>query len=264
VLEAGGMEDRCHGLGMNDIYGMNQKSTISVFNANPFMQLAFYGGLVVNPDGNRFLNEYMLAQEPMSGGGEATLHEQRYYAIFSENVVKSMKDKSYYESIGSPAVWTSAATMFNAPLANFDENLAAGVKEGWIFKGSSISELAKEAGLANLADTVKEYDQMVAAGEDTLFFKRSEFLQPVEDGSSAYYAFEYNPSAFNTFGGARTDAECRVLDVDFKPIDGLYVAGVENGSLFSTPYYDCGGSCSGLSMASGRIAARSMAKYIKA
>ena len=52
----------------------------------------------------------------MSGGGEATLHEQRYYAIFSGNVVASMKETSYYESIGKPAVWTSAATMFNAPL----------------------------------------------------------------------------------------------------------------------------------------------------
>lgn len=31
VLEAGGVEDRIHGLGMNDIYGMNAKSTISVF-----------------------------------------------------------------------------------------------------------------------------------------------------------------------------------------------------------------------------------------
>ena len=264
VLEAGGMEDRIHGLGMNDIYGMNAKSTISVFNANPFMQLAFYGGLVVNPDGNRFMNEYMLAQEPMSGGGEATLHEQRYYAIFSGNVVASMKETSYYESIGKPAVWTSAATMYNAPLADFDASLETAIKEGWCFKAASIDELAKEAGLANLAETVKTYDAMVATKDDTEFYKREEFLWPVEDGSSEYYAFEYNPSAFNTFGGARTDANCRVLDVDFKPIDGLYVGGVENGSLFSTPYYDCGGSCSGLSMSSGRVAARHMAEYIKA
>lgn len=264
VLEVGGMEDRIHGLGMNDIYGMNAKSTISVFNANPLMQLAFYGGLVVNPDGNRFMNEYMLAQEPMSGGGEATLHEQRYYAIFSGDVLKSMKDTSYYESIGKPAVWTSAATMFNAPIADFDNSLDTAIKEGWCYKASSIKELAETAGLANLAETVKSYDEMVAAGEDTEFYKRNEFLWAIEDNSTEYYAFEYNPSAFNTFGGARTDANCRVLDVNFKPIEGLYVGGVENGSLFSTPYYDCGGSCSGLSMSSGRVAARHMAEYIKA
>lgn len=263
VLEVGGMEDRIHGLGMNDIYGMNKKSTISVFNANPFMQLAFYGGLVTGPDGRRFVNEYMLAQQPMSGGGEATLHQQRYYAIFSGDVVNTMKDSSYYASIGSPAVWTSAATMFNAPLADFDTNLQRGIEEGWIFQGATIEDLAEAAGLANLPETVKDYDAMVAAGEDTEFYKRAEFLQPIEDSSAVYYAFEYNPSAFNTFGGARTDANCCVLDATFNPIDGLYVAGVENGSLYCTPYYDCGGSCSGLAMASGRVAAQHMTTYIK-
>lgn len=264
VIEAGGMEERVRGLGMNDIYGMNAKSTISVFEANPFMQLAFYGGLVVGPSGTRFMNEYMLAQEPMSGGGEATLHQQRYYAIFSEDVVNSMKETSYYESIGTPAVWTSAATMFSAPLADFDESLQEAIDEGWCFKASSIEALAEATGLDELAATVKEYDEMVAAGEDTLFYKRSEFLWPIEDGSANYYAFEYNPSAFNTFGGARTDEYCRVLDAEYNPIPGLYVGGVENGSLFCSPYYDCGGSCSGLSMASGRVAVRHMAEYIEA
>ena len=110
--------------------------------------------------------------------------------------------------------------MFNAPLADFDTSLETAIKEGRCFKAANIDELAKATGLANLAETVKTYDAMVAAKDDTEFYKREEFLWPVEDGSSEYYAFEYNPSAFNTFGGARTDANCRVLDVDFKPIDG--------------------------------------------
>lgn len=263
VLEAGGMSDRINGLGMNDIYGMNAKSTISVFEANPFMQLAFYGGLLTDPYGNRFMNEYMLAQEPMSGGGEATLRAQRYYAIFSGATLDAMKDSSYYASIGNPEVWTSAATMFNAPLADFDANLAEALEEGWCFKASSIEELADAAGLPNLAKTVEEYDALVAEGLDTQFFKRKEFLWPIEDDSDEYYAFEYNPSAFNTFGGPRTDERCCALNDSYEPIAGLYVAGVENGSLFCTPYYNAGGSCSGLSMSSGRIAAQAMAEYIK-
>ena len=153
--------------------------------------------------------------------------------------------------------------MLNAPIADFDTNLAKAIEEGWCYKADSIEALAEAAALHDLAATVAEYDGMVAASQDTLLFKRDEFLQPVEDESSEYYAFEYNPSAFNTFGRARTDEFCRVLDVDFKLIDGLHVGGVENGSLFSTPYYDCGGSCSGLSMSSGRLAARHMAEYIK-
>lgn len=263
VLEAGGVPERIRGMGMNDIYGMNAKSTISVFEANPFMQLAFYGGLLTNPAGDRFMNEYMLAQEPMNGGGEATLHEKCYYAIFSENTVNAMKDSPYYQNIGAPAVWTSAATMFNAPLADFDANLAKAQEEGWCFKAGSIEELAELTGLADLPQTVKDYDECVAAGKDSLFLKTPEFLQPIEDDSAAYYAFEYNPSAFNTFGGPRTDEQCRVLNADSDPIPGLYMAGVENGSLFCSPYYAVGGSCSGLSIASGRVAARAMAEYVQ-
>lgn len=262
VLEAGGVADRIRGMGMNDIYGMNEKSTISVFDANPFMQLAFYGGLLTDPSGRRFMNEYMLAQEPMNGGGEATLHEKRYYAIFSEDTVNAMKDSPYYQNIGAPAVWTSAATMFNAPLADFDANLAAAQEEGWCFKASSIAELAEATGLTALPETVTEYDSFVAAGSDPDFFKDPAFLQPIEDDSAAYYAFEYNPSAFNTFGGPRTDERCRALDTNSDPIPGLYVAGVENGSLFCSPYYAVGGSCSGLSQSSGRIAAKAMVEYI--
>lgn len=263
VLEAGGVAERIRGLGMNDIYGMNEKSTISVFDANPFMQLAFYGGLLTDPAGKRFMNEYMLAQEPMNGGGEATLHEKCYYAIFSENTVNAMKDAPYYQNIGAPAVWTSAATMFNAPLADFDANLAEAQEEGWCFKAATLAELAEVTGLTALPETVAEYDQMVAAGTDTLFLKDPAFLQPIEDGSAAYYAFEYNPSAFNTFGGPRTDENCCALDANSDPIPGLYVAGVENGSLFCSPYYAVGGSCSGLSQASGRVAARAMVDYLK-
>ena len=40
------------------------------------------------------------------------------------------------------------------------------------------------------------------------------------------------------------------------------MAGVENGSLFCSPYYAVGGSCSGLSQSSGRVAAKAMVSYL--
>ncbi|MGI6104912.1 MAG: FAD-binding protein [Raoultibacter sp.] len=265
VLEVGGFRERISGLGMNDIYGMSEKAAVqSVFSSNPFMQLAFYGGLLVDERGQRFMNEYMLAQEPMAGGGDATMHVARYHAIFSENVVNAMKEASYYANIGSPAVWTSAQTMFSQPIPDFETNLEAALEEGWCLKGSSIADLAEQANLAGLEATVTEYDEMVAAGKDTLFNKRIELLQPIEDGSTNYYLFEYNPSAFNSFGGPRTDDHCRVLTASFDVIPGLYMAGVENGSLYSSPYYDVGGTCSGLALASGRVAGKDMAEYITA
>ena len=34
------------------------------------------------------------------------------------------------------------------------------------------------------------------------------------------------------------------------------------GNLYSSPYYDVGGTCNGLSLASGRLAGMEMAKYV--
>ena len=60
----------------------------------------------------------------------------------------------------------------------------------------------------------------------------------------------------------RTDEETRALRADFSVIEGLYIAGVENGSLYSRPYYDVGGTCSGLAYSSGRLAGMKMAEYV--
>ena len=261
--KAGGFFERVTGLGMNDIYGMNAKaSSISVFNANPLMQLAYYGNLVTDEHGDRFMNEYMLANEPMAGGGEATLHVKRYYCIYNAKTLKRMKTESYYASLGKPAFWTSAATMFDAPIPTLDENLEQALSEGWCYKADSLEELAEITGCENLAQTVRTYDGYVAAGKDEMFGKQVELLQPIE-GEGPYYLFEYNPSAFNTFGGRRTDHLTRALTSAYDVIEGLYIAGVENGSLYSSPYYDVGGTCSGLALASGRLAGQEMAKYVK-
>ena len=129
-----------------------------------------------------------------------------------------------------------------------------------MFKGDTIADVAAQAGLDELETTVEAYDDMAAAGVDTMFGKRAEMLIPVADGGP-YYLFKYNPGAFNTFGGCRTDEFTRALRADFSPIEGLYIAGVENGSLYSRPYYDVGGTCSGLAYSSGRLAGMQMAEY---
>ena len=261
--QAGGFFERITGMGLNDIYGMNAKSSkISVFNSNPLMQLAFYGNLITDEHGERFMNEYMLANEPMAGGGEATLHVNRYFCIYNEETLMKMKDEAYYQSIGAPAFWTSAATMFNAPIPDLEANLEEALAEGWCYKADTLEELAEISGCENLAETVRTYDGYVAAGDDPVFHKQTELMQPIgEEGP--FYLFEYNPSAFNTFGGCRTDHKTRALKPNFEVIPGLYIAGVENGSLYSSPYYDVGGTCNGLSLASGRLAGMEMAAYVQ-
>ena len=49
-----------------------------------------------------------------------------------------------------------------------------------------------------------------------------------------------------------------------EPIAGLYVAGVDNGSLYASPYYENEGASIGVAFTSGIVAAKYMAEYIKA
>ena len=79
-----------------------------------------------------------------------------------------------------------------------------------------------------------------------------------------FYVVEYEPSIWSTFGGVKTDDYCRVLTADQKPIPGLYVAGVDNGSLYCSPYYENEGASLGIAYTSGIVAADYMIDYLNA
>ena len=103
--EAGGFWENSHGMGMNDIFGSTTELGFNL--GEPLLGCAFYGGLIVNQIGKRFVNEYMLANASMAGGGEATLHAERYYAIFGNDIIEGLKTQGYYQLIGSPEFWVS-------------------------------------------------------------------------------------------------------------------------------------------------------------
>ena len=58
-----------------------------------------------------------------------------------------------------------------------------------------------------------------------------------------------------TMSGVITDETQNVLNKDWEPIEGLYIAGVDTGSMYSMPYYDNPGSSVGLALGSGVLAA---------
>lgn len=258
---AGAFRESVYGLGMNDIFGSSAKLGFNM--SNQLLAIAFYGGLLVNQNGERFTNEYMVAQESMGGGGESLLHAKQYYTVISQAEVDALKETSIYDLLGRPEYWHCGELLYTAPIENIEDLLTEAEGQGWVFKGDTLADVADAAGLSKLEETVAEYNEMAEAGEDTLFYKPVEMLTPIEE-QGPYYVIQYNPGAFNTFGGCRTDMYCRAERADFSIIDGLYIAGVENGSLYSRPYYEVGGSCSGLALSSGRLAGQQMAAYVQA
>ena len=95
--------------------------------------------------------------------------------------------------------------------------------------GESIEEIAEEIGLPvdNLAHTFHHYNEHAARGEDPLFHKQSDWLEPIEP---VIAAVDITPGEHGiyvgfTLGGLETRPTGEVLTMDGDVIPGLYAAG---------------------------------------
>ncbi|MCA9506035.1 MAG: FAD-dependent oxidoreductase [Myxococcales bacterium] len=93
----------------------------------------------------------------------------------------------------------------------------------------SIEELAGELGLPveNLVHTVRHYNEHAAKGEDPLFHKQADWLEPIEP---TFAAIDITPGRHGnyvafTLGGLDTKPSGEVLTMDGEPIPGLFAAG---------------------------------------
>lgn len=150
-------------------------------------------------------------------------------------------------------------------------SVAEEVEKGITVKAETIEELAEKIGLpaANLAKTVETYNANTTENADPEFLRGTEFflsddlsdtpaieafdLVPLE---APFYAFEIRPAVLNTCGGAKRLGDCNIVDTAGNRIPRLYGAG-EFGSIYSYNYN--GGGNVGESLATGRVAARSIA-----
>ena len=113
--------------------------------------------------------------------------------------------------------------------------------------GETVTELAQELGLppGALEATVALYNEHAARGEDPLFGKRAQFLRPLEppyaavDPKRCFRSAEQGPgsgAAVFTLGGLHTTVDGAVLDLDGRPIPGLFAAGRATSGLASWGY----------------------------
>ena len=235
------------------------------YDQNYAFKFGLYGCLLVDAQGKRFINEGLLCDYPMSYGSEQILHNSPWFAVVDQAYVDAMKTQGLYEyttAKGATAEnWFIGNYFKGRILDRLDADIEEGLAEGWLFKADTIEELAEHFGLTNLPETVAQYNSFCEKGVDEQFGANPWYLSPVAQGP--FYVVENEPSAWSTFGGVRIDDCCRVLDGDSKPIDGLYAAGTDCGSLYYSPYYDIPGYCYGLCIDSGYIAAQECAKKIK-
>ncbi len=258
--EAGGvLEKNSFTLIFNEFAAENEKS--DGWQKNDNLKYAIYGGLLVNGDGTRFMNEEVMATHPLAGG-EEILRQGYVYSVIDEEYFNAMSTEGIYEYLGTPEEeWpVGKNTLSGKVLKATGEQFDTAVEQGWAYKADTIEELAEYFGLEDLEETVETYNEMCENGVDTTFGKNSIFLTDIDEGP--FYVFQYQSSAWGTLGGMKVDDKFRVMNADFEAIPGLYAAGVDAGSIFTTPYYGNEGAAFGLSLGSGTVAGKEMATYV--
>ena len=251
---AGGFDEESSYAMISNEFGGSNKKGGGWQRPNGAMTIGIYGGMLVDPNGERFFNEYYMANQPLSVGGEAVLRAGKFYAVIDQAFVDAISTVGLFEYLGNPSDWyVGTMTAKGVVLKTLPEDLKKAIAQGWAVKADTIEECAKFFGMDKLADTVKTYNAYCEAGKDEDYFKSPTFLKPIV--KAPFYVVEYEPSAWGTLGGVRTDSSLRVLRKDLKPIKGLYAAGVDAGSLYCQPYYQVEGAAVGLAFGSGIYAA---------
>lgn len=212
--------------------------------------LWFTGGIFVDQDGKRFVNE----SAPYDRLGREVIRQLRegwitlpYWMIYDHK-----------EGEQPPVKAT------NVSMVETEKYVAAGL---W-HTADTLPELADKIGVPAdaLVATVERFNTMAAAGVDTDFGRGDEAydrafsngeppLVPIDQGP--FHAAAFGISDLGTKGGLRTDSAARVLDRDGAPIPGLYAAGNTMAAVSGTTYPG-GGNPIGASMLFSHLAVRNM------
>lgn len=124
------------------------------------------------------------------------------------------------------------------------------------FKADTIADLAKEIGVDadNLADEIEKYN----TGTDAEWGKEAENMWPI--ATAPFYAFRISSGMLNTSGGIRINTNAQVVDDCYKPIAGLYAAGVCTSGWDGEVYGN--GTCQANALFCGRTAAKHIVKNL--
>jgi fumarate reductase flavoprotein subunit len=224
----------------------------------PVHRLLFHQpGLMVNLQGERFINEGIMGNTTFTGNAINRQKERCAFIIFDEATLE------YYENHGLDMVAPHIRVMYVEDIAEDIRKSVAGGNEH-AFVADSLEELAAQTGIDRdgLLATVAEYNQACTAGRDGLFHKDYRYLRPV--AGPRFYAGRLLPSGYGSLGGIKINYRTEVLDEDRQAIPGLYAAGTDANSIYGDSYvFVLPGNTMGFAVNSGRIAGENAAAYAR-
>lgn len=214
------------------------------------------GYILVDKTGRRFMNEL---RENRHGFGhkENLLYFDGIIGDFTRIPCYGIFDEAtrtrgpVVSAMGWKFGWFSWFGEYSSSRDNLKE-----IEKGWIVKGDTLAELAGKLEIepADLETSVSRYNEHCKTGTDPDFGRPERSLSPLE--KPPFYCVKLYPATYNTQGGPRRNAGCRVVDPDNRAIPRLFSAG-ELGSFWGWMYN--GGGNNAEALCTGQIAGRNAA-----
>ena len=119
------------------------------------------------------------------------------------------------------------------------------------YKSDDVASLADKAGInaANLESTIKNYNAAQSSGVD--FLKRK--YMPKQINKPPYYAIRSQAMSVSSTVGLKVNGNLEIINVNNRPIKGLYAAGeaLGQGALMGSSF--CGGMLVTPALTFGRL-----------
>lgn len=261
AIDAGAQVGKTFSISANEYGGSNMNATPQYAfrpntGTNDALRLPVLGGLLVDAEGNRFINEGFACERAMFAG-DTFIREKYCYAVADQSFVDRLSSEPVSDFYGDDRM----KGMFEGiVMSDLEEHFDQAIEEGWAFKADTLEELSAHFGQTRLVETVKQYNEYCDNGTDELFFKDAKYLQPLTQ--APYYIVQSQAGGWCSLGGIKTNASCQALDADDKPVPSLFVCGVD-ADIYTSPLWLM--ACeNGFAIASGLIAGESAAAYAKA
>jgi 3-oxosteroid 1-dehydrogenase len=211
---------------------------------------SFPGAIAVNRKGRRFANEAMNYHD--FGGAMAQFDTHAYE--FPNLPTWVVMDEQHVRVYGI-------------------DKMGASFGEDWLVESGGLDELAERVGIdrEGLVAQVATFNESAVHGVDPVFHRGEtawevyradpQYQNPTvrELNAGLAYAYRQTLGVLGTNGGASVDARARVLDLEGKPITGLFAAGNAAASPFGRAYPGGGatlGSATTLGLIAGTEATR--------
>lgn len=206
--------------------------------------------IFVNRYGKRFMNETKSMGHDIShkkvtdfNPGPEGFPNLPFFVIFDESVFQAGPICPPLGRTGTRTTYYSAHQKWQ-----WSDDNSAELEAGWIFKADTLEELAAitkgtdfygneyTIDPEGLVETVRQYNENAAKGEDPEIGRDPERMAPIETGP--FYAVELGLTCINTQGGPVRNKDYQVIALDGNPIPRLFSAG-ELGSINGFEYV-CG------------------------